>query len=133
MRPVPGDPVPPWRTEVSGERMKVLAALIQDPNPIHFDPAAVAALGMGDRIVNQGPINLAYVMNLLQAWGGPGTRLRRIQVRFLGNVLAGDDVVAGGVVTAVAGMDVELDVWLDVDGGERVLSGRASVTLAVVD
>ena len=33
-------------------------------------------------------------------WAGPGC-LRRLEARFTSNVFGGDDVVAGGVVTAV--------------------------------
>ena len=32
--------------EVRAADMKTMAVLLRDPNPIHFDPDAVAALGM---------------------------------------------------------------------------------------
>lgn len=35
--------------------MKVIAALMDEPNPIHWDDRAVEALGLGNRQVNQGP------------------------------------------------------------------------------
>lgn len=129
MDPKPGDELPAWAVEaVSAEKMKTMAALLGDPNTIHFDPAAVAALGMGDRVVNQGPTNLAYVMNMLSAWCGDPALLRRIDVRFLGNVLAGDRVTAGGRVVERAGAEVTCDVWLDVEGSSRALAGTAVVT-----
>ena len=81
--------------------MKTVAALLHDPNPIHFDLESVQALGMGDRQVNQGPTNMAYVVNALTAWTGDPASVRRLQVRFLGNVFAGDRVSAGGVVTGI--------------------------------
>ena len=87
--------------------MGLLAAILRDPNPIHWDRAEVAARGLGDRLINQGPINVAYVCNAIAAWAGP-TALRSLTVRFTANVFDGDEVVAGGTVTAVdeAGGDV---------------------------
>ena len=101
--------------------MKTVAALLHDPNPIHFDVAAVRALGLGDRPVNQGPSNMAYVVSMLSRSAGGPERIRRLRVRFLGNVLAGDRLVAGGTVAAVGDQDgervAEVDVWLE--RGER--------------
>ena len=57
------DPVDP-------ARMKTMAALLRDPNPIHWDLDAVRELGMGDRAVNQGPNNMAYLVNLLASYAG---------------------------------------------------------------
>lgn len=116
------------------EKMKLMAALLQDPNPIHWDVDSVRALGMGDRTVNQGPINMAYVMNMLVAWvGDDPTRLRGLTLRFRANVFDGDRVEAGGVVTAVREVDgqrlADCDVWLDVTGGARALAGTATVAL----
>jgi len=119
--------------EVRAAAMKTMAVLLRDPNPIHFDLDVVAALGMGDRVINQGPTNMAYVVNMLVAWAGDPARIRALKVRFLDNVRAGDRVVAGGVVTSVAGdgrhQIAECDVWLDVVGGPRALAGSATVAL----
>lgn len=119
--------------EVRAAAMKTMAVLLRDPNPIHFDPDVVAALGMGDRVINQGPTNMAYVVNMLVAWAGDPARIRALKVRFLDNVRAGDRVVAGGVVTSVVRDGrhriAECDVWLDVVGGPRALAGSATVAV----
>jgi acyl dehydratase len=127
-----GDELAPLVIEsVSSEAMKTVAALLHDPNPIHFDVAAVRALGLGDRPVNQGPSNMAYVVSMLSRAAGGPERIRRLRVRFLGNVLAGDRLVAGGTVAAVAEQDgervAEVDVWLERGSGDRVLEGSATV------
>lgn len=129
-----GTPVPALELVVDAGRMRTMAALLDDPNPIHWDVDAVRALGLGDRPVNQGPSNAGYVVNALVAFAGgdPGA-VRRVSVRFRGNVLAGDRVTAGGVVTAVTtlGSDVvaTCEVWLDRDDGARLVSGTAEVRL----
>ena len=130
----PGTTVPPFVVaSVPVEAMKTVAALLHDPNPIHFDLDAVSALGMGDRQVNQGPTNMAYLVNMLTAWTGDPGSVRRLQVRFLGNVFAGDRVTAGGVVTGIRreGQErlADLDVWLERSADDRVLAGTATVAL----
>ncbi|SDC71977.1 Acyl dehydratase [Geodermatophilus telluris] len=119
---------------VSAEKMKTMAALLSDPTPIHWDVATLQALGMGDRPVNQGPLNMGYVMNAVTAWaGGPGS-LRRLRVRFLGTVLAGQHLRVRGTVSALREEDgvrlADCDVVLEVVDGEPVVSGSATVVLA---
>jgi acyl dehydratase len=131
--------------QVSGGHIRMLALLLHDPNPIHFDLAAVAAAGLGDREVNQGGATMAYLYDMLISWTGSRRSIRRMQCRFLANVFAGDTVVAGGVVTAVRdgpGVDevpgvrevsgvreVDCDVWVDIENGARAVSGSATVVL----
>ncbi len=116
--------------EVDAAGMKTMAALLQDPNPIHFDPAVVRALGMGDRVVNQGPTNMGWVIDLLRE-ADPDAVLSRLTVRFTANVLAGDTALASANVTAREqdGGDVRLglEVALDVEGGARALAGTAEL------
>lgn len=130
-----GSPVTPFRVDgVDPARMKTMAALLRDPNPIHFDPAVVRSLGLGEHPVNQGPLNVGYVVNALLVWaGGDPAALRRLQVRFTGNVFAGDRLTAGGEVVAleeIGGTTVATcEVWLDRDDGTRLLHGQADVAL----
>lgn len=129
-----GTLIPVFRIDdVDAEKMKTMAALLRDPNPIHFDVDAVRALGMGERVVNQGPNNVGYVVNMLLAWLGDPAAIVTVQVRFRGNVFAGDRLEAGGEVTDIEDTDTArratCDVWLDRDDGTRVVSGSAVVEL----
>ncbi len=124
-----GSTIPEWEIPVvRADRMRTMAAILRDPNPIHWDRSVGAARGFGDHTVNQGPLNLSYVINMLTAWAGP-TCIRRLRIRFPLAVLDGDRLVAGGVVTAVRGRVAECDVWVDRDDGDRVLEGTATVAL----
>jgi 3-hydroxybutyryl-CoA dehydratase len=117
---------------VSAEHMKLLAVVLADPNPIHLDPEAVKALGMGDRTINQGPANFGYIVDLLRE-AAPGAAIADLSVRLLSNVFAGDRVVAGGTVESAETRDGALRlscaVWLDVDGAARALDGTATLIL----
>jgi acyl dehydratase len=134
MRVIPGDPLPELVIDsVDPERMKTMAALLRDPNPIHWDVGSVQALGLGDRPVNQGPNNMAYLVNLLAAFAGGFDRVTALRVRFLGNVFAGDRLVAGGEITALEDDEqtVHCAVWLRRDGDpdDTVMAGTATVRL----
>jgi acyl dehydratase len=130
--PAVGDAVPPLRVEgVSADKIKIMALVLRDPNPIHFDLDAVRAAGLGDREVNQGGVTMAYVIDMLIAWTGSRSSVRAIDCRFSANVFAGDAVDVGGTVTAVReeqGMHlVECDVWADSGDGVRAVGGTATV------
>lgn len=129
-----GGEIPSLTVDVPVEKMKTVAALLNDSNPIHWDVAAVERLGMGDRPVNQGPNNMAYVCNMLIAWaGGDAGAVRRLTVRFLGNVFGGERVTARGRVTGIrvdgSARIADLDVWLERSEDDRVLDGTASVVV----
>lgn len=132
-----GDEIRPWRlARVTPERMMLLAAVLRDPNPIHWDRAEVARRGLGDRLINQGPTNVGYVCNALAQWAGPEA-LRSLTVRFTSNVFDDDEVVASGRVTHVDERDDEVlvtcDVWLDRGDGTRAVAGTATVAFPKED
>lgn len=125
-----GEPLPALVIEsVDEEKMKLMTAILRDPNPIHFDADRVRELGMGNRVINQGPSNMSYLLNLVTRWAGGISSLRTAEIRFLGNVFGGDRVECSGRVAEVdraAGL-VTLDVEAHV--GERpVLKGTVVVS-----
>jgi acyl dehydratase len=127
----PGQTLTPYVVEsVSPEPMKTMAAILDDPNPIHYDEASVHALGLGERPINQGPSNLGYLMEMLVEFAGSAERVRRVRVRFLGNVFAGERVECTGSVTSVdaAAGTAELAVEASADG-RPVLAGIAVLGL----
>lgn len=122
----PGAELPPRSHEVDASNIEVVSGILHDPNPIHLDPAAAAAAGLGDRVINQGPANLAYVLDLLGA-AFPNHRIEDLQSRFLGTVRAGDRVEAAGrVISNEAGV-ICCETWLRVEDGSIAL--RAEVRL----
>ena len=131
-----GDEIPGWTmAHVDAARMKTMAALLRDPYPVHWDRVGNERLGLGGRVVNQGPLNVGYIANMLMAWAGPAC-VRRLTLTFGRPVLDGDTVTARGVVTAVSqngrAQTAMCDVWLERDG-ERVVAGTAVISLTMED
>jgi acyl dehydratase len=127
-----GHEIPPWTMEhVDPARMKTMAAILRDPYTVHWDRAGNERLGIGPRVVNQGPLNVGYIANMLMSWAGPDC-VRRLTLAFARPVLDGDRVTARGVVSDLATVDGALlatcDVWLDREG-EHVVTGTAVVRL----
>ena len=128
-----GDRIPEWvMPEVSAERMRTMAALLRDPNPLHWDRDAVAALplGLGHRTINQGPLGLGYMVNMLHAWAGDGC-IRKMTTRFPQVVLDGETVVSRGEVTAIHSDEqqqlIECRIWLEHADRGILLEGEATI------
>ena len=121
---------------VDAENMKTMAVLLQDPNPIHWDVRAVGRLGLGCKPINQGPNNMAYVVNALVSWFGGIENFRNLKIRFIANVYAGDRLTVVGSITGVDEFEDDVlatcDVQLlrgDIENSDIVLAGQASVIL----
>lgn len=133
-----GDSIPEWVMEsVSPARMCTMAAILRDPNPIHWDREAVDAmsLGIGKRTINQGPLGLSYMINMLHVWMGPES-IRRIVMTFPQLVLDNDRVVARGTITALYEKEgssmADCDIWLEKEGAGALLKGTATVFLGLI-
>ena len=128
-----GDTIPEWVMEsVSAARMRTMAAILRDPNPVHWDRRVVAKLGYGDHTINQGPLGLSYMVNMLHEWAGHGC-IRRLVMRFPQVVLDGERVVARGEITAIRdeGDGLLADCAVRLEHAERgvLLEGSATVVL----
>ncbi len=103
-----------------------------DVNPIHVDEDLVRELGLRGP-VNQGPANLAYVVNMLIAWAGSPESIRHLNVRFQSISCPGDRLEARGSVVRLIHADdgplAHCAVALVREGGEVILSGTADVSL----
>lgn len=126
---------------VSAERMRTMAAILRDPNPLHWDREAVSQLlsgsttlpaELGKRTINQGPIGLSYIINMLHDWMGHDS-VKRFYITFPKVVLDEDRVIARGTITALREENGEkladCDVWLEHEERGPLLEGRATVRL----
>lgn len=113
---------------ISEETLRLWADFLEDPNPIHLDPAATAALGLGNRVISQGPANLAYVINLLMA-NFPGKRIGSINTQFADNVFAGDIATAAGQILSADDGSVTCEAWLQIEGRGKAILCEATIYL----
>jgi acyl dehydratase len=123
-----GDAIAGREILVQPESMRFWAEVLRDPNPIHLDPEAVRAKGLGSRVINQGPANVALVINtLLEAF--PESRIEQLRVRFLDNVFGGETVRVLGVVTGVEGQPGNCRIRCEValQAGDRKAVGAEAV------
>ena len=119
--------------DIDKARIRMVMDVMDDVNPVHIDEDLVRRMGLRG-LVNQGPCNLTYIVNMLVAWTGDPDCVARLKVRFHNLVVPGDRTIAGGTVTAVrndaAGRSVaDCDVWLRLADGTTMLAGMATVAL----
>jgi acyl dehydratase len=134
MKLEPGTELAPYRIEsVNPETMEVWAPILHDPNPIHLDRAAVRAAGLGDRRINQGPINLAYVITMFHR-DFPGALVEDMRNRFTDNAYEGEALEARATITDIDKSEdmirVMLSFSLHSDERDVVISGSATLILA---
>ena len=128
-----GHEIRPLRIDpVKASWMRDWAEILQDPNEIHLDADLVRRLGLGHEVINQGPLNISYVINAaMQEF--PGATVERFAVRLLGNVYAGDCVTAYGKVAEVeeisTGTRLTCDMGLAVEGRTDALSVTLTLRL----
>jgi acyl dehydratase len=125
--------IPPFI--VPAVRIEDIVAIMDvmgDVNPIHVDEELVRELGLRGP-VNQGPANLAYVLNMLIAWAGSPDAIGHVNVRFQSISCPGDQLEARGKVVhlihTAGGPVAHCAVSLVRDGAEVILSGTADVSL----
>jgi acyl dehydratase len=131
MKPTVGDTLTPFRIEsVSPDAMKDWAKFLHDPNPIHLDVEVVKAKGLGDKRINQGPANVAYIMNMLMN-AFPGGQIVAMESRFVDNVWEDDTVETLGKITDVEDTGdywrVTCETGLKAEGRDFVITGKAVV------
>jgi len=127
-----GDELPPLvKGPVQQIQLTRYAGASGDFNPIHQDDEFARAAGMGG-VFAHGMLSMGFVAQAVTDWAGAG-RVRKIGVRFAGLVRLKDTVTCRGRVTGTSQKDglnlVELDVWAENQKGEKVVTGKATVSL----
>ena len=121
-----GDEIPVRTLVITAPPMRILARILADPNPIHLDPQAVKIAGLGERVINPGPANLAYVIDTL-THAFPRHRLRDLKSRYTANVFDGQTVQAGGTIKSIEGETLHCEAWLKIIDGSTALTVTATL------
>jgi len=125
-----GDQLEQIVENLRGEDMKLIAALLQDPYPPHYDPHRADELGYPG-LLNQGPANLAYMLQpIVRELDGP-SNLESFDTRFHDMVFEDETVTATATVEEITPADdggglVEFAIELTKENGETAVDGMAS-------
>ena len=76
-----------------------------------------------------GNLQWAYLHNMLRSWIGENGEILTIEVQFRSPNVKGQTVTAKGVVTAVDGDVISLDVWTEQQEGTKLAPGSAKVKM----
>lgn len=125
-----GDELTPRRVEdLRGEDMKLMAALLGDPYPMHFDKRASDEQGYPD-LLNQGPANCSYLLQVVARTLESPSDIRSFDFRFQEMVFAGETVTATATVaeTRVENDEgiVDMSVALEKEDGTVAVSGTVT-------
>ena len=94
-----GDALPELRKTVTVEQIRAYAEASGDRNPIHLDDRFARRAGLPG-VIAHGMLTMAFVTQLVTDWLGDRGSVRRLQGRFAGMVLPGDEVRCMGIVSA---------------------------------
>jgi 3-hydroxybutyryl-CoA dehydratase len=98
------------------------AAASGDFNPIHIDPEAGKAAGLGGNIL-QGLCTMGWAVEAFGKFLGDPARVTKVRVRFSRPVAVGDVITYEGKVTAIEGGTVTVSVQAKNQKDEDVLKG----------
>ena len=110
-----------------------IALILRDTNPLHLDRVYAQERGLED-VVQQGPLNQAYLYRYFTSWIHHPWDLMATKMRFAANVFPGDMLECGGEVFKRTGSSgnvgiVTCTVWQRNQAGETILKGEASARI----
>jgi acyl dehydratase len=94
-----GHTLPSLTKRVTVEQIRRYAEASGDRNPIHLDDGFARSAGLPG-VIAHGMLTMAFANQMVTDWLGDRSRLKRLQGRFAGMVLPGDDVTVSGSVAS---------------------------------
>jgi acyl dehydratase len=94
-----GHTLPSLTKRVTVEQIRQYAEASGDRNPIHLDDGFARSAGLPG-VIAHGMLTMAFANQMVTDWLGDRSRLKRLQGRFAGMVLPGDDVTVSGSVAS---------------------------------
>ena len=94
-----GQTLPPLTKHVTVEQIRQYAEASGDRNPIHLDDTFARSAGLPG-VIAHGMLTMAFANQMVTEWLGDRSLLKRLQGRFAGMVVPGDDVTCSGTVAS---------------------------------
>ena len=119
----PGQTLPSLTKHVTVEQIRQYAEASGDRNPIHLDDSFARSAGLPG-VIAHGMLTMAFANQTVTDWLGDRSLLKRLQGRFAGMVLPGDDVTCSGSVASKdeATRRVVINLVVTNQRGEKVLN-----------
>jgi hydroxyacyl-ACP dehydratase HTD2-like protein with hotdog domain len=124
----PGDALPPLVKNASRAQLFLFSAATHNPHRIHYDRGYAKLEGHDDILVH-GPLQGAWLHQLVRDWAGPRGRVLALAFQNRGRAFPERELSFRGRVTAVDGDVVSLEVWEEDDTGAVLMPGTARVRL----
>ena len=107
-----------------------IALILRDTNPLHLDRVYAQERGLSD-VVQQGPLNQAYLYRYFASWLHDPWDLVATKMRLAANVFPDDVLQCGGEIVELSeapggGGLVSCAVWQRNQDGQIILKGEAS-------
>jgi acyl dehydratase len=94
-----GQTLPSLTKHVAVEQIRQYAEASGDRNPIHLDDTFARSAGLPG-VIAHGMLTMAFANQMVTDWLGDRSLLKRLQGRFAGMVLPGDEVTCSGSVAS---------------------------------
>jgi len=118
-----GQDLPSLTKKVTVEQIRQYAEASGDRNPIHLDETFARSAGLPG-VIAHGMLTMAFANQMVTDWLGDRSRLKRLQGRFAGMVLPGDEVTCTGTVVSKdeQARRVTINLVVTNQRGEKVLN-----------
>jgi meromycolic acid (3R)-3-hydroxyacyl-[acyl-carrier protein] dehydratase HadB len=119
----PGQALPSLTKHVTVEQIRRYAEASGDRNPIHLDETFARSAGLPG-VIAHGMLTMAFANQMVTGWLGDRSLLKRLQGRFAGMVVPGDDVTCSGTVVSKddATRRIVINLVVTNQHGERVFN-----------
>ncbi len=110
----------------------LFSTVTRNPHRIHYDKDFAALEGHRDLLIH-GPLQGAFLVQLMTDWVGPEGRLKKIAYQNRARAFVGDTITCKGRVTRTYVEDgenlVDCEIWDEGETGEVFAPGTATVSL----
>ena len=119
----PGQALPSLAKHVTVEQIRQYAEASGDRNPIHLDETFARSAGLPG-VIAHGMLTMAFANQMVTDWLADRSLLRRLQGRFAGMVVPGDDVTCSGTVASKdeASRRIVINLVVTNQRGEKVFN-----------
>ena len=127
-----GNEIPSLVKQPGNVQLFLFSTVTRNPHRIHYDKDFAVLEGHPDLLVH-GPLQGAFLVQLMTDWIGPRGKLKRIAYQNRARAFVGDTITCKGRVTKVyieGGENlVDCDIWDERQTGEICSPGTATVSL----